>query len=159
MMAELQPTKVRDLALIGLAYVALGWLLANAFYASLPAIRLLLGLPLLVLAAVEVALGIYIRQRIANTEIGAGLHETHPITVARSAVLAKASALVGVLTAGLWAGLLIYLIPKAGRLQAAVIDLPGVIIGLVAGIALTAAAVWLERSCITPPQSPLDNPV
>lgn len=156
-MAELRSTKVRDLTLIGLAYVVFGWFLAKSFYSSLPAIPLLVGLPLLVLALLEVGLGLRLRRRIAHREIGDGLHETHPITVARSAVLAKASALVGVLTAGLWAGLLIYLIPEVARVHAAEKDLPGVIIGLVAGVALAGAAVWLERGCITPPQPPLDG--
>lgn len=156
-MAELGLTKVRDLTLIGLAFWVLGWFLANSFYSSLPAIPLLVGLPLLVLAAFEAGWGIYLRSRIGNTKIGGGLHETHPIVVARSAVLAKASALVGVLTAGLWAGMLIYLIPKVSSgVRAAVIDLPGVIIGLVAGIVLASAAVWLERGCVAPPQSPLN---
>lgn len=156
-MAELKPTKVRDLVLIGVAFMALGWLLANSFYSSLPAIHLLVGLPLLVLALLEVGLGVYLRRRIGNGEIGDGLHETHSITVARSAMLAKASALVGVLMAGLWAGLLVYLVAEASRLHAAALDLPGTVIGLVSGVALTAAAVWLERGCVTPPQTPLDS--
>ena len=155
-MGELRLTRVRDLILIGLADAGLGWFLTNSFYASLPAIPLLVGLPLLVLAALELALGKHIRSRIDNTKIGGGLRETDPILVARSAMLAKASALVGVLTAGLWAGMLIYLLPKASRLSAAVDDLPGVIIGLAAGVALAAAAVWLERGCVTPPKSTLD---
>ena len=155
-MAELRLTRVRDLVLISLAYAGFGWFLAHSFYASLPTIPLLVGLPLLVLAALEVALGKHLRSRIENSKIGGGLRETDPILVARSAMLAKASALVGVLTAGLWAGTLIYLIPKASRLSAAADDLPGVIIGLAAGIMLTGAAVWLERCCVTPPQSTLD---
>lgn len=156
-MAELKPMRILDLSLIGVACVGLGWLLANSFYASLPAIDLLVGLPLLLLALLEVGLGVYIRRRIGAGEIGDGTHETHPITVARSVVLAKASALVGMLMAGLWAGLLIFLIPKASSVHAAESDLPGVIVGLVAGVVLAASAVWLERGCVTPPQQPLDG--
>ncbi|WP_235174702.1 DUF3180 domain-containing protein [Tomitella biformata] len=150
-------TRIRDLLLTALACTALGWVLANSLYGSLPAVHLLVGLPLLVLALAEVGLGGYLRRRIAHREIGSGLHETHPITVARSAVLAKASAWVGVFTAGLWAGLLIYLVPESSRLHAAEADLPGVIIGLIVGALLAAAAVWLERGCVTPPQSTLDG--
>ena len=156
-MGELRPTKIRDLLLIGLGYVLFGWFLAFSFYSSFPAIHLLVGLPLLVLAAAEAALGLHLRRQIEHGAIGMGRRETHPITVARSAALAKASALVGVLVAGLLAGLLVYLISQLSRLHAAVVDLPGVIIGIVCGVVLAAAAVWLERGCVTPPQRPLEG--
>lgn len=153
-MGELRLTKVRDLILIAVVFVALGWLLAREFYASLPAIQLLVGLPLAVLAVGEVVLARHLRRRIGGAEVGAGLHQTDPITVARSAMLGKASALVGALVAGIFGGLLIYLSTDALRLHAAALDRPGVIIAVVSGLALAAAGAWLERACLTPPQSP-----
>lgn len=156
-MHELRLTRIRDLLALGLAFVTLGWLVGVTSYSALPSIRLLAGLPLLVLAVLEVGLGVHLRRRIAHGEIGVGLHQTNPITVARSAALAKASALVGVITAGLWGGLLIYLTTQIPRVQAATDDLPGVVLGIVAGVVLAAAAIWLERGCVTPPQAPFDG--
>lgn len=153
-MGELRLTRFLDLVVLGLASVAIGWFLAHQFYSDLPSVQLLLGLPLLVLAAAEVALARHLRRRIDHSEIGAGLHDTSPLTVARSAMLGKASALVGVLVGGVFGGMLIYLATEAAHLHAAALDRPGVILAVVSGILLAGAGVWLERACLAPPQSP-----
>ena len=90
-------------------------------------------------------------------QVGDGLRQLHPITAARALALAKASALVGSATVGVWVGVLVYLIPQRSVLQAAASDTPGAWVGLGAAIALVAAALWLEHCCKTPEDTP-DEP-
>jgi hypothetical protein len=51
---------------------------------------------------------------------------------------------------GIWAGLLVYVVPRLGQLAAAGNDTATAAFGVVAAVALTAAALWLEYSCRTP---------
>ncbi|WP_307810720.1 DUF3180 domain-containing protein [Tomitella cavernea] len=156
-MAELKATRIVDLALVALLFLAVGWAVAGAAYGQLPSVPTLVGLPLVVLAGAEAAAGLFIRHRVSAGEVGTGLHDLNPLTIARAAVLAKASAIAGAVFAGGWAGFLIYLVPQQDRLAAARSDLPGTIFGLVAGLVLVAAALWLERTCTVPPESRVDG--
>ena len=70
------------------------------------------------------------------------------MVVARFVVLAKASALAGAIFAGFCGGLLGWLLLEPTR--AAARDAPAATAGFVASLALTAAALWLERSCRVP---------
>lgn len=146
----MKATRVRDLAVIAVVALVASWLLAEAFYSSIPPIRLFVGASLYPVAAAEVVLGFLIRSRIENHRIGMVNGQLHPITVARAVALAKASALVGAAFAGVWAGFLVAIGPDSTQVRAAMEDLPGAIVGLIGGIALTAAALWLERACRTP---------
>jgi predicted outer membrane lipoprotein len=74
-----------------------------------------------------------------------------PMLVARLAVLAQASAWVGAVLAGLWAGVLLHTGPALGRLDAASGDTVTAILGVVLAVALTVAALWLEHVCKVPP--------
>jgi hypothetical protein len=71
--------------------------------------------------------------------------------VARLAVLAQASAYVGAVFAGLWAGVLAHVGPAVGRLQAATGDAVSALIGVGCAAGLVAAALWLESICRVPP--------
>ncbi|MBB3037783.1 DUF3180 domain-containing protein [Hoyosella altamirensis] len=143
-------TRVRDLAVIGIVALVASWLLAEAFYGSLPPIRLLVGASLYPVAVAEVAFGFVIRNRVASHRVGMARSQLHPITVARAVALAKASALVGAASAGVWAGLLLVIAPDRAIVRAAMEDLPGATIGFLGALALTAAALWLEQCCRTP---------
>jgi hypothetical protein len=84
----------------------------------------------------------------ARIERKPGRDPVDPIAVARFVVLAKASALVGSIFAGFFAGLVGWLLLE--RTRAATSDLPPSIAGLVASVGLVLAALWLERSCRVP---------
>ena len=79
-----------------------------------------------------------------------------PLTVARFAVLAKASSVAGALFAGFYAGLLPWLVIEAGRLPDAAADLPPAVGGLITSGGLLAAALWLER-CGRIPEPPREE--
>ena len=73
-----------------------------------------------------------------------------PLVAARSLALAKASAVVGAVMAGVWAGLLVYVLPRLDFLAAAADDALTGAVGVLAAASLVAAALWLEYSCRTP---------
>ena len=86
-----------------------------------------------------------LRSRLARPE-----KRPHPLAMARLAVLGKASAHVGPLVGGLYAGYLVALLPGLDiepRRDRAVICL----VALLAAVALSAAGLWLERLCRVPP--------
>ncbi|MEV0947435.1 DUF3180 domain-containing protein [Rhodococcus sp. NPDC049939] len=144
------PTRVRDLLLLAAVAVAGSWILVRVFYGSIPPIPVYAGASLYPVAAIEVVLAFMVRSRIRSHQVGDGPRQLHPITAARVAALAKASALVGAATAGVWGGFLLYVFPQRSYLRAAVSDSPGAWVGLVAALALVGAALWLEHCCRTP---------
>ncbi|WP_280397605.1 DUF3180 domain-containing protein [Nocardia carnea] len=147
---KLKPTRIRELlANVAIAAV-IAWVATRLAYGSFPPISSLAGASLYPVALLEAVLGFYIRIRVGNSEIGADGRRLHPITVARALALAKASAQVGSLVAGVWLGFLLWIFPQRGDLRAADADYPGALIGCGAGIALVVAALWLEYCCRAP---------
>ncbi|AOW95086.1 hypothetical protein BFN03_15655 [Rhodococcus sp. WMMA185] len=153
----MRPTRIWDLLLLAAFAAAATWILVRVFYGSIPPIPIYAGASLYPAALAELVLAFMVRSRIGSHQVGDGPRQLHPITVARSAALAKASALVGAATAGVWAGLLLYLLPQRSVLRAAVSDTPGAWVGLVAALALVGAALWLEHCCRAP-DDPSDEP-
>jgi hypothetical protein len=153
----LKPTRVLDLMANVVVAAVIVWILTRMAYGSFPPISAYSGASLYPVAAIEVALGFVIRARINDHQIGDGPHQLHPITAARAVALAKASVQVGSLAAGVWLGFLFWVFPRRGTLTAATADSPGAIVGLIAGAALVAAALWLEYCCRAP-EDPTDDP-
>ncbi|UFS94965.1 DUF3180 domain-containing protein [Nocardia huaxiensis] len=150
----MKPTRVLDLCLNVLLAAFVAWVATNAAYSSFPPISVFSGASLLPVAVLEVVLAFVIRSRVENRGVGNDGRQLHPITAARAVALAKASAQVGSLVGGIWLGFLIWLLPKRSDLSAAAADTPGAVVGLVAGLALVAAALWLEYCC----RAPIDPP-
>ena len=159
------PVRRRDLAVLALGLAVAAWLLVRAWYGDLPPLDWWLPAPLAVLALAE-ALGArtlrtrLTAQREARTRAGTPaaasrnvpVRPVEPMLVARLAVLAQASAYVGAVFAGVWAGVLAHVAPSVGRLQAAAGDTVAALIGVVGSAALVAAALWLESACRVPPE-------
>ena len=153
----MKPTRIWDLLWLALVAAVATWLLVRVSYGSVPPIPIYAGASLYPVALIELVLALLIRARVRDHAIGTGPRQLHPITAARAAALAKASALVGAASAGVWLGFLVFLWPQRAQLQAAVADSPGAIVGLVAAVLLAAAALWLEHCCRTPDEPP-DQP-
>jgi hypothetical protein len=137
---------VSTLGLTALVAAAVAYLLVRPAYGSLPPLPGVTPLPLFLLAVVELGLARTVRQRL-RAPLSRG-RPLHPLQVARAAVLAKASSAGGALLLGAYGGLLAYLLPlqtEQSRDDAAVSG--G---ALLASLALTAAALLLERACRTP---------
>lgn len=141
------PTRVRDLAGYAAGVTLVVWLGLRSWYGDLPQLTWFLPLSLLLLAGAEVLAANNLRDRIRRRP---GARAVQPIVAARSFALAKASSLVGSVAVGVWAGLLVYVLPRVGDLDAASGDARTGTVGTVSALALVGAALWLERCCRTP---------
>ncbi|WP_227999366.1 DUF3180 domain-containing protein [Nocardia australiensis] len=153
----MKPTRILDLVANVVVAAVIAWIATRMAYSNFPPISVYAGASLYPVAAIEVALAFIIRSRINEHQIGTGTHQLHPITAARAVALAKASVQVGSLAAGVWLGFLCWVFPQRGELRAAAADSPSAVVGLLAGVALVAAALWLEYCCRAP-DDPSDDP-
>ncbi|MGZ8177193.1 DUF3180 domain-containing protein [Williamsia sp. SKLECPSW1] len=145
----LKPTRIRDLFGVAVVTGVVVWLLVRVSYGQLPPLPLLAGLVLYVLALLEAVIAVIVRSRVSSSQVGRASGQLHPLTAARVLALAKASALLGALAVGVWAGMGLYLL-SLSESSAADHDRPAAIVGLIGGVLLAAAAVWLEYCCRTP---------
>jgi Protein of unknown function (DUF3180) len=150
------PTRKRDLTAAVVGAAVLGYLLVLALYRWFPPITVLTGLSLLAVAIGEALWARYVRTKINDGEIGDGPGWLHPLTVARSVMVGKASAWVGALVLGWWVGVLVYFLPRRSWLRAAEQDTPGTVVAAVSALALVAAALWLQHCCKSP-QDPTEH--
>jgi hypothetical protein len=143
----MRPTSISVLIVAGLAAAALGWLLLSFSYSSLPDLP---WSPVIVLVVLAIAEGLLAQNTSARIQRKPGTGPVDPLAVARYVALAKASSLVGAISAGFSAGLVAWLAMEPT--QAAHDDLPTAVGGLVSALALIGAALWLERACRIPEQ-------
>jgi hypothetical protein len=162
----LRPVNRRDLLVLAAGLALAAWLVVRASYGALPALRWWLPVPLGVLAVAEFLGARTLRARLAAQrdrrppgERGtAPVRPVEPMLVARLAVLAQASAYVGAAFAGIWAGVLLYVVPAVPRLQAAAADTVAGVVGVVCSAAVVGAALWLESVCRIPPSPDDERP-
>ncbi|BBY81630.1 DUF3180 domain-containing protein [Mycolicibacterium pulveris] len=150
------PTRTRDLTAATAVMVVLGYLLVLLLYKWFPPITVWTGLSLLAVAIAEAVWAFYIRAKIRDGQIGDGPGWLHPLAVARSVVIAKASAWVGALVLGWWLGVLLYLLPRRSALRVAGEDTVGTVVAAGCALALVIAALWLQHCCKSP-NEPEDN--
>jgi hypothetical protein len=172
------PVRRRDLLGLAVGLAVAAWLLVRAYYGSLPPLHWWLPAPLGVLAVAE-ALGARTlklrlkaerdardaarrptgpRKGAVPADAARPVRPVDPLIVARIAVLAQASAYVGAVFAGIWAGALGYLGSELSRLQYARADAVTGLLGLACAAGLVAAALWLESACRVPPANHDDDP-
>ena len=150
------PTRRRDVTAAVIGAAILGYLLVLLLYRWFPPITVWTGSSLLVVAVAEALWARYVRTKINDGEIGDGPGWLHPLSVARSVVVAKASAWVGALVLGWWVAVLVYLLPRRSWLRAAAEDTPGAVVAAVSALALVVAALWLQHCCKSP-QDPTEH--
>ncbi|QVI28884.1 DUF3180 domain-containing protein [Mycolicibacterium neoaurum] len=144
------PTRVRDLAAATAVTAVLGYLLVTGLYRWFPPITAWSGISLLAVAVAIAVWGQFVRRRIAEGKVGVGAGRLHPLAVARSVLIAKASAWVGALVLGWWAGVLGYLLPRRDTVRVAGEDTGGAVVAAVCALALVAAGLWLQHCCKSP---------
>lgn len=149
-------TRIRDLFGIALVAALLTAIVLRLAYADLPTLPRLAGVTFGVLAVVEAILAWQLRIRITGKP---GARPVQPLTAARAVALAKASSLVGAFMAGVWAGVVVTVLPLVAVSPAAGADQTTAFIGLVGSAALVAAALWLEHCCKTPDPPQQDDNV
>jgi Protein of unknown function (DUF3180) len=144
------PTRKRDLTAGVVSAAVVGYLLVVLLYRWFPPITVWTGLSLLAVAVAEAAWGRYVRAKINDGEIGDGPGWLHPLAVARSVMIAKASAWVGALVLGWWVGVLVYLLPRRSSVRVAGEDTAGAVVAAASALALVVAALWLQHCCKSP---------
>ncbi len=167
----MSPVRRRDLGVLAVGFALAAWLLVRALYGELPPLDWWLPAPLAVLAVAEAFGARTLKARLdalreartrsgtpANASRNDLVRPVEPMLVARLAVLAQASAYVGAVFAGVWAGVLAHVGPAVSRLQAAGGDTVAALIGILSSAALVVAALWLESACRVPPSSTDDAP-
>jgi hypothetical protein len=164
------PVRRRDLVVLAVGLAVAVWLLVRAWYGQLPDLEWWLPAPLAVLAVAEALGARTLRARLAalreartarnpvTARHDRPVRPVEPMLVARLAVLAQASAYVGAVFTGVWAGALAHVGPAVGRLEAAGPDTLTAVLGVVCAGGLVAAALWLESACRVPPSSTDDEP-
>ena len=161
----MSPVRRRDLAVLALGLGVAAWLLVRTYYGHLPPLDWWLPAPLGILAVAEALGARTLAVRLAalrdaragkrpsgKSPSTAPVRPVEPMLVARLAVLAQASAYVGAVFLGVWAGVLAHVGPAVSRLQAAENDTVTALIGVACSGGLVAAALWLESVCRIPPE-------
>jgi hypothetical protein len=150
------PTRKRDLTAATLFAAVAGYMIVVLLYRYFPPIDVWTGASLLAVAIAEAGWAFYVRAKINDGEIGDARGWLHPLAVARSVLIAKASAWVGALVFGWWLAVLFYLLPRRSTLKVAGEDTGGAVVAAVSALALVVAALWLQHCCKSPPEPP-DN--
>ncbi|MEO6795310.1 MAG: DUF3180 domain-containing protein [Mycobacterium sp.] len=144
------PTRKRDVTAAAAITAVISYLAVGLLYRWFPPITGWTGVPLLVVAIAEVAWGRYVRAKIDNGQIGTGLGWLHPLAVARTVVVAKASAWMGALVLGFWLGMLGYLLSHRSALRVAAEDTGGAVVAAASALSLLVVALWLQNCCKSP---------
>ena len=144
------PTRKRDLTAAVVCAGALGYLLVVLLYRWFPPITVWTGVSLLAVGVAEAVWGRHVRAKINDGEIGDGAGRLHPLAVARSLMIAKASAWVGAVMLGWWIAVLVYLLPRRSTVRVAGEDTAGTVVAAVSALALVVAALWLQHCCKSP---------
>lgn len=153
--------QLRIRVLVGVLLVAgvLSWAGARLWdtVGSLPSVPLAAPIVLAVIAVVLVATALSLRSRLrAQRERRPGAKGVDPLMAARAVVFGQASALVASLVSGMYGGTGVYLLESldipARRDQAIYAGL-----SVAAGIAVIAAAFFLERVCKLPEDEDEDD--
>jgi hypothetical protein len=154
------PTRRRDLTAAVLCAAVIGYLLVMLLYRWFPPITAWTGGSLAAVAALEAAWARQVRAKINGGQIGDGPGRLHPLAVARSLMVAKASAWVGALMLGWWTAVLVYLLPRRSTMRVAGEDTVGTAVAVVSALALVVAALWLQHCCKSPwnPNDRGENP-
>ena len=138
------------LVLVALVAAVAGYVLTDTFLGTVPSVGWA-WVTLLAVAVVDAVWAFRIRSAIEGGTVGQDRSQMHPVTVARSAALGQASAVLGAAAGGAGAGLVLVFLPRLGALAMAREELPSSVALLVTGALLVAAGLFLEASCATPP--------
>lgn len=147
-------TSISALVGVALFVAAAAAILTTRFYGSMLAIPATVSISLWAMALVCVLLTLKVRGA-KDDEHGIGLDNSqlNPMTIAQFLLVGKASAWTGAIVGGAYAGMAVYVVPRAGELVAASGDLTGVVTSALGGAEMCVAGVVLERHCEVPPPS------
>ncbi len=152
-------TRIRDLLLVAVVAAVVGFLLVLLNYSRIPLLPRLAGVVAAILGIAEaiISFGLRSRSNARRDAEGRGAWDpatlprpVAPLTAARIVAAAKASSLAGAAVAGLWIGLLVYVVPRSSDVAAANADTATGLIGVVGALVMIVGAYLLELACRTP---------
>jgi hypothetical protein len=147
-------TRPRDLLAVAVVAAALAFLVVRLNYQRMPPLPRFAGLAAALVGIGEAFTGFGLRSRIRPRERANTGSSTRkpvpPLTAARAVMAAKATSLAGAAVAGLWVGLLLYVLPSWSVLAAARADSITGIIGLVGAVIMVVGGLFLEHCCRAP---------
>lgn len=152
--------RIRTLAGLFAAAVVLSWAGARMLDAlgSLPSVPVAAPIVLAVIATVLLATALSLRARLkAQRERVPGAKGVEPMMAARAVVFGQASALVAALVAGMYGGTGLFLLLNDLDLPARREQALYAGVSVLTGIAVVAAAVFLERVCKLPDDDENDD--
>lgn len=147
------PTRPRDLFAVALVATIVAYVVVRLDYAHIPPLPRFGGVVAAILGAAEGIFGHGLRGRIQADGRGDGgpaKPPVPPLVAARAVMTAKASALAGAALAGLWLGLLLYVLPDSGMITAARSDAVTGGVGLLCAAVMVIGALYLEFCCRAP---------
>ena len=154
MTGRIQPTKIRMLVLVAVLTGVVAWAGAVLWDNEkdwLPSVPVSAPLVLGFLAAIVGAIARGLSSRLSALRSGsADARPVDPVFTARALGLAKASAIVGALIAGLYGGFGVFLaadLDAEARREGAL----AAVFAVIAAVLLAAAGIWLERVLRVPP--------
>ena len=154
----MKPTSPITLAASALVLALASWMIVAQFFGALgPRSWWDLGFPWL-LTAVCVAAARWIKSVLKEGKVGQDRSQVQPLTLSRWLVVGTASAWLGAILGGLYAGGVLWAVPKWTELAAAQADGPIMIVGTVSSILLAAAGLWLEKVCQLPTDGENSSP-
>ena len=151
------PTRPRDLVAVALVAAIGGHLLVRLDYGSIPPLPRLAGVGAAIVGVAQAVFGHGLRARIHAGRGHRGFPvrpPVPPLTAARAVMTAKATALAAAAVAGLWIGLLLYVLPDAGTVLAAHSDSATATVGVFCAVVMLGGALYLEYCCRAPEDPP-----
>ncbi|WP_066933980.1 DUF3180 domain-containing protein [Streptomyces sp. NBRC 110611] len=120
-------------------------------YGSLPSVPVAAPIVLALIAAVLAGTAVSLRSRLrAQRERRPGAKGVDPLMAARAVVFGQASALVAALVSGLYGGVGVFLLSAGLEVEPRRDQVIHAGLSVLAGVAVVAAAVFLERVCKLP---------
>ncbi len=144
----LVPTRWSTLLLVVLIFGAGADRLIGTWYSALPPLPWGPLVSVGLIALIEVAAAWRVAPHMPGRTVA--FEPVEPLLVARLAVLAKASSVLGAAVTGVCIGAAAWLVPRSAQVVAAEHDVPVALVGVIVGVLLVAAALWLERACRIP---------
>lgn len=148
----MKPTSLTSLGVVAAVCVVAAYLVMYRFFGALgPRSWWDLLFPWL-LTGMCASAAIWVRGVLKDeSKVGQDRSQVQPIVLARWLVVGTASAWLGAVLTGLYAGAALWALPRMGELVAASEDAPVCVVGAISGILLAAAGIWLEKECQLPP--------
>lgn len=133
---------------------AAAFIVVRRLFGLLESLNMVVPLSLWIVAAVCFYVAFMVHKRRDEGKVGLDRSQLNPMMAANFMLFGKACTWAGAVSGGLYAGCLLFVLPRLHVLMAATQDVPPLVSGALGGVTLAVAGVVLERVCeVSPPSS------